>query len=112
MLLGMRPALRLGRSSGRDPCERLEPLPMASPMAFPKVIGMEVLVVMSLSQVLSGALPAFLVMSQEVVPQRSLPVMLGEIGTYYDVSREPSLKVTFMISWGHGLPVVFPGYFL
>lgn len=59
MLLGMRPALRLGQSSGQDPCESLEQLPMA----FPKVIGMEVPVVMSLSQVLSGVLPAFLLMS-------------------------------------------------
>lgn len=63
MLLGMRPALRLDQFSGQDPWERLEQLPMASPMAFPTVIGMGVPVVMSLSQVLSGALPAFLLMS-------------------------------------------------
>lgn len=66
--------------------ERLEQLPVASPMAFPNVTGMKVPVVMSLNQVLSGTLLAFLLMSQEVVPQRSLPVMIGEIGTSYDVS--------------------------
>lgn len=54
MLLGMRPALRWGRSSGQDSWERLEQLPVASPVAFPKVRGMKLPVVM-LSQVLSGA---------------------------------------------------------
>lgn len=43
---------------------------MASPMAFPKVMGMKVPIVMSLSQVLSGVLLALLMISQEVVPQR------------------------------------------
>lgn len=69
VLLGMRPALGLGQSSGQDSCERLEQLPVASPKAFPNVMGMKVPVVMSLSQVLPGALLAFLLMSQEVVPR-------------------------------------------
>lgn len=47
---------------------------------------MKVPAVTSLSQVLSGVLPALLRMSQEVVPQTSLPVMIGETGTSSDVS--------------------------
>lgn len=84
MLLGMRPALGWGRSSGQDSWERLEQLLVASPVAFPKVRGMKLLVVM-LSQVLSGAsgapFDATGSSSSEV-----LPVMIGETDTSYDVS--------------------------
>lgn len=47
---------------------------------------MKVPAVLSLSQVLSGVLLALPMMSQEVVPWRSLPVMIGETGTSCDVS--------------------------
>lgn len=50
----------------------LEQLPVASPMAFPRVMGMKVFVVMSLSQVLSW----------------------GASGTLYDVPGNSSPEVT------------------
>lgn len=86
MLLGMRPALGSVQSCGQDSCERLEQLPVASSVVLPRVMGMKVPVGMSLSQVLSGVLLGLLLMSWEVVPQRSLPVMIGQTGTSYDVS--------------------------
>lgn len=54
LLLGMRPAWELGQSGGQDSCERPEQVPVASPMAFPRVMGMKISVVMAPSQVLSG----------------------------------------------------------
>lgn len=86
VLLGMRPALGLVQSCGQGSCERLEQLPGASSVVLPRVMGMKVPVGISLSQVFSGVLLVLLMMSQEVVPQRSLPVMTGQTGTSYDVS--------------------------
>lgn len=81
-MLGMRPALGLVQSCGQDSCERLEQLPVV----LPRVMGMKFPVGISLSQVFSGVLLVLLMMSREVVPQRSLPVMIGQTGTSYDVS--------------------------
>lgn len=83
---------------------------MASPMAFPKVIGMECCDVTESSTFWgTSGIPS------DVTGSSSPEV------TSYDDRRdryflwhlhEPSLKVTLMALWGHVLPVVFPGYFL
>lgn len=86
VLLGMRLALRLGQSPGQDSYERLEQLPMASPVAFLRVMGMKVPVGDVIeSSTFWGASGTLYDITGRSSPD-VLPRMIGETGTSYDVS--------------------------